>query len=45
MEQNHKIGQKCYIECILDGQYKNGYEVKELDYLEGEEAGIKECNI
>ena len=41
MEQNHKIGQKCYIECILDGQPKNDYEVKELDYLEGEEAGLK----
>ena len=41
VELNHKIGQKCYTECIQDGLQKNGYEVKELDFLEGDEAGIK----
>ena len=41
MEQNHKTGWKCFIECILDGQQVTGYSVKELDYLEGDEAGIK----
>ena len=41
VELNHKIGQRCYTECIQDGLQKNGYEVKELDFLEGDEAGIK----
>lgn len=40
-ERNHKIGWRCYTECILDGLFQKGYKVKELDYLEGEEAGIK----
>ena len=41
MELNLKIGQKCYIECIQDGQTINGYSFQELDYLDGDEAGLK----
>ena len=41
VEQKHKIGLKCFIECILDGQKKIGFKIEELDYLDGEEAGLK----
>lgn len=41
MEQNRKTGQKCYIECTQCGVKKNGYKLEELDYLEGDGAGIK----
>lgn len=41
MELNHRIGFKCYIECIGKWANSNGFQIKELDYLEGDEAGIK----
>lgn len=41
MELNLKIGFKCFIECIGKWASSNGFELKELDYLDGEEAGIK----
>lgn len=44
-EQNRKIGRKCCIECILDGLGQNGFEISELDFQEGEEAGIKSVSF
>ena len=41
MELNHRIGFKCYIECIGKWANSNGFQIKELEYLEGDEAGIK----
>ena len=41
MELSLKIGFKCYIECTGKWASSNGYQIKELDFLEGDEAGIK----
>ncbi len=41
MEQNRKIGLRCFIGCIADGHKIIGYTVKETEFLEGDEAGIK----
>ena len=41
MELSLKIGLKCYIECTGKWASSNGYQIKELDFLEGDEAGIK----
>ena len=38
---SRRIGQKCYIVCIPVLPIAMSYHIKELDYLEGEEAGIK----
>ena len=41
MELRQWIGQKCYIECIQDGAEENNFKLEELDYLAGDEAGVK----
>ena len=41
VELKLKIGQKCFIGCIQDGLKKIGFKIEELDYLDGEEAGLK----
>ena len=38
-------GQKCYLECTLCGQKKQGFKLKTLNYQSGDSAGIKTVTI
>ena len=44
-EQKVKIGQKCFLECIIDGVKKENYQRILFIFLGGEEAGIKSISL
>ena len=44
-ERKHVTGLVCFSECIPDGRRKKALRLKHLDYLEGDEAGIKSVTI
>lgn len=45
VEQSLATGQECYTVCSQDGQEKKGYGTEVLDYLDGDEAGIKSVTV
>ena len=45
VEQSHRTGVPCCFGCTHAGQRNKGFKVETLDYLPGDEAGIKSVTL